>query len=241
MEKEFLLAAIDKFHLNGIIEKTKWNVKSEILNVKFVSPNKDMTGNVFIDGFTELANEDIAIFNISQLYKLIGITNKDLKLGTTKQHKVSTKLTISDETFNLEYALSEPMLIPKVPEITEPTYEFEFPIDKDLIENFIKARKAITATETVTVTMTFNDKGKGIITFIIGENNEYSNKVNFSIPSTRMSIPLPDMIFSIDYIREIFDVNKDLETGTGFINSDGLMKMHFIRKQISSTYFLIAK
>lgn len=241
MEKEFLLSAIDKFHLNGIIEKTKWKISNNVLNVKFVAPNKDMTGNVYVDGFDSLDKEDVAIFNISQLYKLIGITSKEVKLGIFKTHQISTKLKISDETFNLEYALSEPMLIPKVPDITEPEYEFEFPIDRFLIDNFIKARKAISATETVTVTTTFDDSGKGMITFVIGESNEYSNKVNFSIPTTKMSIPLKDMLFPIDYIREIFDVNKDLISGIGYINSDGLMKMNFIRDKISSTYFLIAK
>lgn len=242
MDKKFLLSSVDKFYLNGLVEKTIWEVKNNVLGVNFMSNNRDMTGTVFANGFDTLDKEKIAVFNLSQLYKLIEITGQEVNICLEKQHKVSTKILFSDDQYEVEYALSDALLIPKTPEVEEPAeFEFEFDITKELIDKYIKAKKALSSAELITVDITYDKDSKGIISFTLGESNSYSNKISFSSSATKLTIPSNSLIFNAEYIKEIFNSNKDLVTGKGFLTNDGLMKLKFNTADIASTYYLIAK
>ena len=41
-----LTSVISKYHLNGMIEPVKWDIKDETLTIKFNAPSKDMIGKV---------------------------------------------------------------------------------------------------------------------------------------------------------------------------------------------------
>lgn len=239
MEKQYLLSVIDKYYLNGLVEKVKWSIKNNVLNVKLISENKDMMGEISANEF-DLENDEIAIYNTSQLYKLVNITGQEILLSYKKQHKITTKLLIADNKYNLEYSLSDTLLIPKSPSVNEPEYNSQFNIDKELIDTFIKAKKAISESETVTIESTIDNLSTEIVKFIIGEPNDYSHKIEFVIvaPNSDITVPLK---FNSTYIKEIFDNNKDAEIATGYISELGLMKLTFKTTKTFSTYFLTAK
>jgi hypothetical protein len=243
MDKQYLLSIIDKYHLNGTVEKTKWVIKDNVLNVQFVSTLKDLTGEVTAKDFT-LPDDEIAVFNTSQLYKLISITGQNVTIELFKKHKLTTKILIADNIYNLEYALSDLLLIPKSPQVMEPSYDVEFSIDKELIDKYIKAKRALSEVNTVRIGAEENMvTHTHVATFSIGESSEYTNKINFETPAS-LADPMSNseiLSFNANYIKDIFDSNKDMTSGKGYLNSEGLLKLEFQNDKIISKYFIPAK
>ena len=48
-------------------------------------------------------------------------------------------------------------------------------------------------------------------------------------------------IFEDDLLKEILVANKGSESGTLYINQNGLMKLTFSNKELQSTYYIVAK
>jgi hypothetical protein len=241
MDKLFLLSAIDKYYLNGIIEKVKWKVEDNYATIELLALNKDMIGRVTVPNF-EMKDCEIAIYNTSQLLKLIGITNSFVTLDIKEEHKIPVKLLIADNEFNLEYALADTFLVAKLPQVEEPDYDFGFNIDSEVINKFIKAKKAL-GTESFTIE-SINDENGDSILFTLGGETKDSNKVTFTIPIINMGEPIPSgkVAFNADYVKEIFDVNKDSITGSGYVSTQGLMKITFENeKDQRAEYILVAK
>ena len=65
IHKLTLQSVISKYYLNGLVEAVKWTVKDEILNIRFMSPSKDMLGELEYKTIG-LTNIELAIFNTSQ-------------------------------------------------------------------------------------------------------------------------------------------------------------------------------
>ena len=143
MHKSVLQSVISKYYLGGIIETAKLSVEDDKLQIKFVSPNKDMIGHLEHSQFP-IPNCTLPIFNTTQLLKLLSVTSNDILLLTEKKQKVFTKLHISDANFNLSYALADEFLLPKVGEVTEPQdYEIKIPLNSENIDSLIKAKNAL--------------------------------------------------------------------------------------------------
>lgn len=234
MDRQIFVNMIEKYHLNGIIEKVKWVLDKNEALVEFISPNKDMMG--IINSPLELKDGNIAIFDTSQLLKLINITDKFITLDIN-----STKLLIADKEYNLEYALADLMLIPKMPKVDEPSYDFSFDVDIELINKFTKAKKAL-GTSIFTIQSKIDPTLGNICEFVIGDNTNHSNKIIFNVPLLTSNIPSGKIIFNADYVKEILEVNKDVEKGTCFISEQGLMKLELKGKdKQKSLYIIIAK
>jgi len=241
MDKQHLLSVIDKYHLNGIVERTKWNISNDMLSIKFVSENKDLVGEILSNGFKELDGQELPIFNTSQLYKFINITGQFLTLSYKKDMK-SHKLLIADNQYNLEYILGDPARVPKGAEVGEPEYPIEFTITRELIEGYIKAKKALSEAGIVTLESAYDETSNQIIRFTIGNNDAYAHKIIFNSPATKMDIPSNPITFNGEYLREIFNNNKDFTIGNGYLSEEGLLKIKFTNEAgVESTYFMVAQ
>jgi hypothetical protein len=111
MDKLHLVSTLDKYYLNGIIEKIKLQVKNKNITINFVAPNKDLVGSVNASEF-ELEDIEVGIYDTTQLMRLINITNQLITLDTIKEHNIPTKLLIADNEYNLEYVLADTTMIP---------------------------------------------------------------------------------------------------------------------------------
>ena len=103
-----------------------------------MTPTKDVIGNVTCTDF-KLEDSKLAIYDTKKLQNLISICNGDLLLEFEKNNAIYTKLNISDLNFNLSYALSDPLLIGKVGEVTEAEWVVELDLTQEDINNIIKA------------------------------------------------------------------------------------------------------
>ena len=243
INKADLVSIISKYHLNGLNEAVKWEIKDKKLTIKFTTSNNTMIGTVTYDGI-ELEDSIIGISSTSQLNKLIGITNGYLKLEYVKQHKYITKLIILDNQFTLNYALADTMIIPKPGEyIGDGIYNITADLDNESINAIVKAKSSLADSDTVVFKPFTNDDGDLQLEMQFGGNIEYSNKVSFYLPNIQTN-NLPHNFQShyySDTVKEIMYCNKDVTGGKMSINLNGIMKLEFNSGNLKSEYYIIQK
>jgi hypothetical protein len=241
INKLYLQSIISKYHLKGLIEGVKWNIKNNILDIDFVSPNRDMVGKISAKNFN-IPDSQLAIYSTSQLNKLISITAGDLILDLVKNQTIFTKLLISDNNYDLTYSLSEFGLIENVPQVEELKYNIKINLENENINPLIKAKDALNDSDTVCI---LPSKDKSKIEFCFGEDNDFSNKISYFIPISNVKFEeeLNDfkIYFDSNIIKEILIANKDADIFNIDINLDGLLKIEFKDDKITNTYFLLKK
>lgn len=243
INKTDLVSIISKYYLNGLIESVKWEIEDQNLTIKFMSNDKTMLGKVTYKGI-DLEDSVIGISNTTQLNRLIAITNGYIDLKYIKQHKMITKLIISDNQFTTNYALADTMIIPKAGEyIGDGVYNIEAELDNESINAIVKAKSALADSDTVVFKPHTNDDGELQLEMQFGGNIEHANKVSFFAPNiTTHDLPYD---FKVQYlsniIKEIMYCNKDVVYCKMSINLDGIMRLTFDNGNLQSEYFIVAK
>lgn len=241
--KSNLVSIISKYYLGGLNEAVKWNIKDNHLVINFASPTREMIGKIEYDGI-ELEDSTIAINDTSKLNKLIAILGHEVKLDYQKQRNIPVKLVISDNQFNIDYALADLMIIPKAGDITG---EIQFGIQADLepeaIQALIKAKTALSESDTVAVKSHIGIVEDDQIQFEFGGNIEYGNKTSYFVPQAKFedSSKVFRMYYNSVLLKEILNNNKDANTGKIYITLEGLMKLEFYKENLRSVYYLVAK
>ena len=146
-------------------------------------------------------------------------------------------MLIADEQFNLNYALSDLLTIPKPGEYNGPEeYNVETKLDNEIISALVKAKNALTNSEYVVVKPDMLGLG-----FTFGGDVEYANKVSYYIQNVTPSEIDFELTYNSNLLKEILVNNKDMENGTLHVNNNGLMKIMFNSKNIQSIYYIVAK
>lgn len=238
INKSVIQSVINKYYL-GLNESVKWNIQNNLLEIDFMTPTKDVIGSVSCDNF-QLEDSKLAIYDTKKLQNLISICNGDLLLELEKTNKVFTKLKISDMNFNLNYALSDPLLIDKVGTVNIPEWVVELNLTPEDIENIIKAKSALAQIDNMLVTTTTNLDGEDVIEFVFGDESGHNNKITYQIlgdiRETDMKLP-----FNSDILKTILQANKDMEGGKLFLSTMGLMRLQFSNNGVSSDYFMVRR
>ena len=229
---------INKYYL-GTNESVKWVINDNSLNIDFMTPTKDVIGNVTCTDF-KLEDSKLAIYDTKKLQNLISICNGDLLLEFEKNNAIYTKLKISDLNFNLSYALSDPLLINKVGEVTEADWVVELDLTQEDINNIIKAKSALALIDNMLVTTTTNLDGEDVLEFVFGDESGHNNKITYQISGDikETNIKLP---FNSDTFKTILQANKDMDGGKLKLSSMGLIRLDFNLDDISSKYFMVRK
>ena len=180
IQKTLLQSFINKYHL-GIVESVKWEVKDNTLNVDFMTPTRDVIGNVTCNDF-ELEDSTLAIYDTKKLSSLVNICQGNLILELEKLNQLYTKLKISDINYNLNYALSDPLLIGKVGTVNIPEFVIEIDLELEHVENLIRAKSALSQVDNMLVTVGENPDGGKMCEFIFGDESGHNNKITYQIP-----------------------------------------------------------
>jgi hypothetical protein len=240
MKKLYLEDVIEKYHLGGLVERVKLSITNKTLSTRFISTKKNLVGEITAPN-VDLEDCEFGIYDTSQLLKLIGITDHFLVLNIEKQGKIVNKLLIADNEYNLEYVLADTMLTPAVPSIEEPTYDMVAPLNKDFISRFLKANKAIN-TDVFIVEQSVNTEEKFAVKFTLGGTEGYTNKINFTLPTTKHSIAGRITKFTLEEFSEILASNKEFKTGELSVSEDGLLKIEFENEEgVTASYILVGK
>jgi hypothetical protein len=240
MKKLYLEDVIEKYYLNGLVERIKIDVVDKTLTTKFISNQKNLVGTLCAPNI-EIVDCEFGVYDTTQLLKLIGITDHFLTLEVEKQGKVASKLLIADNEYNLEYALADTMLTPSVPSIDEPVYQLVADLSMDFVVKFLKAGKAL-GTEVFAVEQSTDVDNNPAIKFTLGGTEGHTNKINFTIQAAVSSVPGSIIKFPIAEFSAILAANKEFEKGTLSVNEDGLLKIEFNNKEgVNSCYLLVGK
>ena len=233
-----LQSIINKYYL-GVNEAVKWEIENNELGINFMTPTKDVIGSVSCKDF-QLENSSLAIYDTKKLNSLVSICNGDLLLELEKNNAIYTKLKISDLNFNLNYALSDPLLIGKVGEVTIPDWVVELDLTQEDIDNLIKAKSALSGIDNMLVTTTTNLDNEDVVEFVFGDESGHNNKITYQVKGkiTEQDIKLP---FNSDIFKTILHTNKDMGGGKLYLSSMGLIQLEFELENIFSRYFIVRK
>ena len=244
--KNKLQSIISKYYLGGKVESVKWNIEGGTLNIDFMAPTKDMIGRLTARDFPITQEGTLAIFNTTQLNRLLNVLAGDLVLDAEKTKAVFTKLNIQDAKSTINYSLADPMMIQKVGEVDEDVnWQVNATLENEDFNTFVRAASAIQGNEIVTLNPTEDIVGTPVLRFTFGERMEFSNKVEFHVnaefkENVRQDNKIP---FSSEMLREIFNANKTSdECHLSFVD-DGLLRLIFTSQDegIDTTYFVVRK
>ena len=238
INKLTLQSIINKYYL-GLNESVKWSIANNNLEINFMTPTKDVIGSVICEDF-QVEDASLAIYDTKKLQSLISICNGDLLLELEKTNKVFTKLKISDMNFNLNYALSDPLLIDKVGTVNVPDWVVGLTLTPEDIENIIKAKSALAGVDNMLITTTVNLDGQDVVEFVFGDESGHNNKITYQIQGDikEQNMKLP---FNSDMLKTILQANKDMDGGKLYLSTMGLMKLEFSNNGITSEYFMVRR
>ena len=244
--KNKLQSIISKYYLGGQVESVKWVVEEGVLTIDFMAPTKDMIGRLTARGFPLTTNGTLAIFNTTQLNRLLNVLSGDLMVDVEKTKAVLTKFNIQDAKSTINYSLADPMMIQKVGEVDEDVnWQVKATLDNEDFQTFVRAASSIQGNELVTLTPTEDIVGTSVLQFTFGERMEFSNKVEFHVnanfeENVRQDNKIP---FSSEMLKEIFNANKTSDECQLSFVDDGLLRLIFRSEDenIDSMYFVVRK
>jgi|TARA_R110001592_G_scaffold165097_1_gene399305 hypothetical protein len=238
INKSILQSVISKYYLN-VCESVKWKVNSNNLSIDFMTPSANVIGKITCKNFP-LEDSELAVYDTKKLSNLISICSGDLLLELEKQHKLISKLKISDLNFNLTYAVSDPLLVPKVGSVNIPEFTVDLSLTKEDIDNLIKAKSALQGIDNMLITTTTNLDGENVCEFVFGDEHGHNNKITYQISGDIIEENMK-MPYNSDTFKTIIHANKDMEGGTLKISSMGLMEFKFTTDEITSEYYMVRK
>lgn len=238
INKLTLQSVINKYYL-GENESVKWEIEDKVLTTQFMSANKEVIGELTHTNF-DLEDSELAIFDTKKLINLLSITSGDVLLELEKTHKTFTKLLISDQDFNLSYALADLLLISKVGTVTEPEWDVIINLEKEQVSNLVKAKSVLAEVDNMIITTELDLNKDLMCKFTFGDEHGHNNKITYQLYGeiNDSNIKLP---FNSNIFKTILNVNKDLDSGTLKISSKGLMKLEFTSNDTKCKYYLVRK
>lgn len=234
-----LSSFIKKYYLDTN-ESVKWQSIGGNLVVNFQTPTKEVIGKVVGKGFPTFEQTDICIFDTKKLQSLISICSGDIILDITKNHKIATSLNIKDASYNVSYALADPLLIPKIGNVNEPQWDAQVELSEEDVSNLYKAKSALSEANNLTI-LTSDNMGIPVFIFSFGDEKGHNNKVTYQVNAYQDSLNNIKIPFNANIFKSILGANKDMESAQMYLNQQGLMKIVFSSDTIESEYFMIRK
>ena len=135
-----------------------------------------------------------------------------------------------------KYMLSDLSVIPTPPELKNlpDSFELGIKVDAHFINTFISGKAALSEAETFTI-LTEHDK----TSIVIGYASIASNRVTIPVETTKFKLMEP-ISFNANMFASILSANKDCESATLEVSSQGLSRIKFSIDNYDSEYFLVS-
>jgi hypothetical protein len=131
--------------------------------------------------------------------------------------------------------LSDTSIINEPPQMKAiPDFELSIDVTPQFISKFIAGKNALAETDNFTViTDGVNTK------LVIGYASINTNRVTIPVTTTNVS-NIENVSFNANMFKEVLSANKECESATLEISSEGLSKITFKVDDFTSTYWLVA-
>ena len=234
MQKTKLNRFIQKYNLNGNVNRVKWTAKDNILSTSFVTEDKSLMGNVSVSNF-QFDDGDIGVYTTDQLVKLLGVLGEDVVLNVSRSGDKAFSLKVKNGVVSVDYTLSDLSVIPDPPKLKRlPDFQTQIKVDSNFIDTFIKGKSALSESETFTIV-----NGSTGPQVVIGYSSTNTNRVNIPVEVT--SNGLNDNIsFNANLFKDVLSANKECSTATLEVSNDGLARINFKVDDYDSTYYIVA-
>ena len=238
MNKSQLTNFINKYTLGGEIKSTKWVSNGDSLTTRFISGDKSVVGKVVLSKFKHLEPCELGVYNTAQLGSLLSVLGDDVDISLSRSGDkfISMELEDTKRKTKSKYMLSDLSVIQTPPELKNLPSEFELGIkvDAHFINTFISGKGALSEAETFTI-LTEDDK----TSIVIGYASIASNRVTIPVETTNFKLMEP-ISFNANMFASILQSNKDCESATLEVSSQGLSRIKFSIDNYDSEYFLVS-
>ena len=238
MNKSQLTNFINKYTLGGEIKSTKWVSNGDSLATRFISGDKSVVGKVVLSKFKHLEPCELGVYNTAQLGSLLSVLGDDVDVNLSRSGDkfISMELEDTKRKTKSKYMLSDLSVIPTPPELKNlpDSFELGIKVDAHFINTFISGKGALSEAETFTI-LTENDKTE----IVIGYASIASNRVTIPVETTKFKLMEP-ISFNANMFASILSANKDCESATLEVSSQGLSRIKFSIDNYDSEYFLVS-
>ena len=238
MNKSQLTNFINKYTLGGEINSTKWVSNGDSLATRFISGDKSVVGKVVLSKFKHLEPCELGVYNTAQLGSLLSVLGDDVDVNLSRSGDkfISMELEDTKRKTKSKYMLSDLSVIPTPPELKNlpDSFELGIKVDAHFINTFISGKGALSEAETFTI-LTENDKTE----IVIGYASIASNRVTIPVETTKFKLMEP-ISFNANMFASILSANKDCESATLEVSSQGLSRIKFSIDNYDSEYFLVS-
>jgi len=236
MNKKDLVKVIEKYYLGGLTEQVKFKIKDNQLTINFATALKDCIGE--LSAPMDMEDVELGIYDTTQLYKLVNITNDPIQLTVEKAGETALRLEIKDNQYDLSYNLGDLGLISEGKlQNSMPPPSIKLTLDTEFINRFIKAHNALEKVETFTIKSEIDKTKSKNLKFTIGLNERYANKITFSQPVETYS-ELEKFTYRVSNFREILSNSKNSECEM-IVYSMGIVSLITKEDDINVQYYLV--
>jgi|TARA_Y100000310_G_scaffold210223_1_gene210834 hypothetical protein len=234
MNKQKLVRFINKYYLNGTIKSVILNSSSNKLSTRFISGDKALLGELEMDKWV-FEDCEFGVYDTEQLMKLLSVLDEDINVDITKAGDKGIALKVSDSSSSVNYILSDISIISKPPQLNDiPEFELNIDVTSQFINKFIAGKGALTETDNFTV-LTDETNTK----LVIGYASINTHRVTLPVTTSKFS-NIDNLSFNANIFKEILSANKECESATLEISSQGLSRITFKVDDYSVTYYLVA-
>ena len=234
MNKQKLIKFISKYYLNGTVNSVILTSELNKLKTRFISGDKTLLGELEMNSWN-FGDCEIGVYNTEQLLKLLLVLDEDILVSINTAGDKSIALKVSDKTSFINYMLSDISVISKPPALKSiPEFELDVDITPQVINKFIAGKNALPETDDFTV---ITDEMN--TTLVIGYASINTNRVTIPVTTTKFK-DIKNVSFNANIFKEVLVANKDCESATLKVSSEGLSKITFKIDDFDVTYWLVA-
>ena len=234
MEKTKLTRFIEKYHLGGNVNAVVINSDNSKLSTRFITGDKSLLGELSCDNFT-FENTELGVYDTEQLSKLLSVLSEDVTFNLSESSGKAIALEVNDQHSSVNFMLSDKSVINQPPALKQlPEFQVKIKVDTQFINRFISGKGALSEAETFTI-LTENGETK----IVIGYASIASNRVTIPVETTKFKMMEP-ISFNANMFASILQSNKDCESATLEVSSQGLSRIKFSIDNYDSEYFLVS-
>ena len=234
MNKHSLNRFIEKYYLGGNCSSVVINSKGDSLSTRFITGDKNLLGELSMTGWN-FDEADLGVYNTEQLVKLLSVLSENITMNLTKAGDKAVALKISDTKSDVNYMLSDLSVISSPPNLKSvPDFEVKIKVDKSFMSKFVAGKGALTDTDNFTVIT--DDDG---VKVVIGYAEINTNRVTLPV-ETESYDKIENVSFNANLFRDVLVANKECESATLEVSSQGLARINFKIDEYDATYYLVA-
>ena len=239
MDKQTLMGFVNRFYLGGQTQSAPIVSTKDTLSCSFINSAKSCVGDIVLskNGFGDY---EMGLYEIQDLIKLLNVLDGELVVEANEVGDIVSQLVIKQKSNNtkVNYGLARLDVVSKKPDLSNvPDFDLELKIDKQFISSFISGKGALSDVSTFAI-LSDGEEAKIVIGY---SSTTQSNKVTIPVEAKKISSLDDAIYFDADTFKEVLTANKDCESATLYVSSQGLAKVSFKVDNFDSSYVLVAK